>query len=205
MIQKSVLILAFFLFGSIFSSCLANEQSKEIENRVQLMSEGLKLTSEQTTKLREILSNANEKIKNSHDQKDKNNQDNNFAEKEIRDQIDNQIIAILTPEQQDRFKKMLKAKPLDKHLSELKEKLSLTEGQMQSIELIITTNASKIEEIKQSPDSKKDPKYYHLAMKKVMDTQAIQIEKLLTEDQRKAFKEMQKEQEEQMKKDRPEM
>ncbi len=90
---------------------------------------------------------------------------------------------------------------MDKQLDDLKRKLSLTEEQLGSIELIILSNRKKIEEIKGS--SQKDPKQFHKAMKKMMTAQAKEIEKILSKEQRKSFRAMRKEQEKQMHKNRP--
>ena len=69
------------------------------------------------------------------------------------------------------------SRKMDKQLEDLKNQLSLTQEQMASVELIVLSNRKKIEEIKGS--NQKNPRQFQKGMKKIMDKQADEIEKIL--------------------------
>lgn len=188
--------------GSMATSGYAQGPPQDAESRMQRLSEGLQLSPDQIEEVRYIMAEGQKRLESAKTEKDQYPEDMNRLEKEIRTEIDNQILAVLNPEQQEKYKRMLKAKPSDKSLRELKERLFLNRQQMQSIESLLITSAEQIEALKQDPENK-DPRKYHHAMKKIMDAQAKEIEKLLTDAQIEEFRKMRKEQEKKMKKKGP--
>ena len=203
MTYKSYLILLLSLLVSIAVPCLSLGQSMQVENRIKLMTEGLDLNPQQVAELRQILTESEKNRPEEDKQYQEFQQDKMLSEKKMRDEVDAKILSILTPEQQDKFEKMRKAKPvkMDKQLEDLKNQLSLTQEQMASVELIVLSNRKKIEEIKGS--NQKNPRQFQKGMKKIMDKQADEIEKILTKEQKKTFKALRKEQAKQMHKNRP--
>ncbi len=75
--------------------CLASEQqAMQIENRIQLMQEGLKLSPDQVTDIRAILTNSNIKRQQEDKQYKEFKQDVMLSEKNSRADIDKQILAV---------------------------------------------------------------------------------------------------------------
>ena len=186
--------------GSIALPCLAADLSPQAEERVQMMQKGLDLTPEQVKELREIVSDVNGQNKKSTVQDAQFKHDAMRTEKKRRESTSTRILAILTPEQKIRFQEMHNSRP-NKQLLELKNKLSLTDEQMQSVEAIILSSRGKMQSLQRSGD--KDSRKHHKTMKRIMDKQAQEIEKILTPEQRTSFKVLRREKEKEMRKRRP--
>lgn len=193
------IMLCVGIVGANITPCFADDKHREIEIRVQLLTQGLDLTPEQADKIRDILADAQKK--NTAEQNKTHSSIPNLSEKEIYEETNNEISAVLTIEQRDKFKEFSTRSPHKKNLLELKQRLSLNEEQTESIEIIMISKASEMEELKNSSESK-DPRQYHQSMKKLMEAQAKLIEKLLTKEQKKKFKALRREHEKKRKEKR---
>ncbi|WP_289022179.1 hypothetical protein [Desulfobacter postgatei] len=187
-----LIILCIGIVASSIAFCFADDKLREIEHRIQLLSNGVDLTPEQADEIRDILVEVQNRV--AEEQNEMNSSDPNWAKEQIDKEVDNKILAVLTPEQQDKFKKFSMQNPYKNNLIELKQRLYLDEEQTKSIEFIMASKASEIEALKTSSEGK-DPRQYHHAMKKIMDAQAEQIEKLLTKEQTKEFRALRREHE----------
>lgn len=88
----------------------------------------------------------------------------------------------------------------DRQLLKLKERLLLTDEQVEKIQSVMANTREKIFSLSQK---NYDPRKQMQEMKKIMDKQAKEIEKFLTKEQKKKFKNLQKEHQEKMKRNRP--
>ncbi len=203
MTWKNILILLISILVSTGTFCYAQEADEQIEKRIQLMEMGLNLDPGQVSDLRKILYDSKKQQLDSDQPTSKDQYAHRHYQEKKRETTNKQIESILDPEQKEKFQKMVMSKngKNDQQLLELKNKLFLSEDQLQSIEMIVMSNRNKMEEFKQS--TAKNPKKYHRGMKKLMHEQAVEIEKVLTPEQVNEFRRMRKDKEKQMHKNRP--
>ncbi|MBL7084278.1 MAG: hypothetical protein ISS41_11715 [Candidatus Aminicenantes bacterium] len=199
MITRLIFFLFLIWFWAIPSEAI--DQSGQLENHIQRLEKTLKLSREQVDHISAILADAQKKAQKEKDQYKGYHRALLLADENLRKTVDNQIMTILTPEQRTKYRKISEPQPMDKHLMELKKKLSLTDVQMQEIEPIFTSTREMIAEI--AMNSSGDLRMPNPAIKKIMDKQAKNIEKVLTREQKEKFKELRKKQEEQMLRGRP--
>lgn len=88
----------------------------------------------------------------------------------------------------------------EKQIQELKERLLLTEEQLEKITPIILKAKDEINTLKKK---NYDQRAMMEEMKKIMDKQAEEISKYLTQEQNKKFENLRKQKEEEMKQNRP--
>ena len=193
--------LFFILFavsvGCFAPFCQAAVLSPQAEERIQMMRKGLDLSEDQVTQLREIVADAemqhsSDKVKDAEFKHDAAR-----TERKKRESTSTRIVAILTPDQKIRFQEMHNSRP-NRQLLELKNKLSLTNEQVESVETIILSSRGEMEALQRSGD--KNSRKHHKAMKRIMDDQAKKIEKILTPEQKQSFKVLRREKEKEMRK-----
>lgn len=195
-----LIILCVGIVGSNIILCFADDKLREIDNKVQFLTQDLNLTPEQADKIHDILAEAQQK--NVRGQNQPHRPHPNISEEKIYQETNTKISAVLTIEQRDKFRDFSKLNPqLKRNLLELKQRLSLNEAQTESIKIIMASKTSEMEMIKSSSESK-DPGQYHQHMKKIMDAQAELIEKLLTKAQKKEFRRLKKEHEKKIREQR---
>jgi Spy/CpxP family protein refolding chaperone len=196
----SVLLLLFLAFSTFALPCRAAAPADDTEHRIQMMADGLSLTPEQVTKLRTILGDVDKQAPGIDPRNAQYRHDAMRMEKKKHESTSTKILAILTPEQRLKFQEMRNAQP-NRQLLELKHKLSLTDEQMRKVQAITQTSRGQMEALRQTGD--RDPKKHHKAMKNIMETQAKEIEKILSPEQKKAFAALRREKEKQMRMSRP--
>ena len=84
------------------------------EAHLQMLSEKLNLTDDQETKLRPVLQEREQQLKAMHDDSSLSQDQNRAKLTAIHESLYEQINAVLTPEQQDKFKEM-KHEGMEKH------------------------------------------------------------------------------------------
>jgi len=193
-------ILLSFSIGSMVAPCPAADLPTRSEERVQMMQKGLDLTPDQVTKLRKIIADAEAQRSSTNIQNEQFKHDAMRTDRKKRESTSTRILAILTPEQKIRFQEMHNSRP-NRQLLELKNKLSLTPEQMQAVEAIIVDSRGAMEALQRSGN--KDSRKHHKTMKRIMDDQAKEIDKILTPEQRQAFKILRREKEQEMRNKRP--
>ncbi len=195
----------FFILLAVSVSCLAPscpaaDLSPQAEERIQMMRKGLDLSDDQVAQLREIVADTETQHSSSNVKDAEFKHDAVRKERTKRESTSTRILSILTPDQKIRFQEMHNSRP-NRQMLELKNKLSLTNEQVQAVEAIILSSRSEMEALQRSGG--KDNKKQHKAMKRIMDDQAKQIEQILTPGQKQAFKVLRREKEQEMRKRRP--
>lgn len=180
--------------------CMAGDLSPQAEERIQMMRKGLELTDDQVIQVREIVAAAEAERGSAKIKDEQFQHDAMRTERKKRESTSTRILAILTPDQKIRFQEMHNSRP-NRQLLELKNKLSLTDEQVESVETIILSSRGEMEALQRSGD--KDSRKQHKAMKRIMDDQAKEIAKILTPEQKQAFKILRREKEQEMRKRRP--
>lgn len=182
------------------ASCNEMNSTNDIEARIQTITEELSLTPDQVVGVRDILVKSKNDMGNDAKVNARYRQASMLAQKQIRSGANAQILNLLSTEQKKKFQQIVSGDVNDNQLILLKETLSLTGEQMQEFENIITVNRPKIAKIRNEATT---PKQYHRAMGKFMRRQAKEMEKILTKEQKIAFRAFRKKKEVQMEKAKP--
>lgn len=194
---KTIYLLVAFL---MCSSILYSQTDNQVEVRIANYKTKLNLTENQCEQLRVILLNDGKEAQNEREL-NKDNPDALIASAKARkERTDTQIKNILTNEQWEKYTNIEKQDLSDRQLLELKERLLLTDEQVEKIQPVMANTREKISELNQK---NYHPRKQMQEMKKIMDGQAKEIEKYLTKEQEKKFKNLRKEHQEKMKRNKP--
>jgi len=195
--KKSIYLLVLIFMGT---TMLFSQNDRQREQRLADYKNKLNLNEKQCEQLQVILMNIDQQGQKERELNKHNPNAQFAADKARKELMDRQIKNILTEEQWETYKKMEKDDPSDRQLLELKERLLLTDEQVAQIQPIMAKTREKIFSLNQNND---DPRKQMQEMKEIMDTQAKEIEKFLTDEQKKKFENLRREKQEEMKRNRP--
>ncbi len=183
-------------------------ETDPVDGRVQLLKKQLDLTSEQVEQVRTILENSQEQAKKDRALNGDDPQAIRAAEQARREFENQQIENILTEAQQKKFAEIrekqqagYRSGPAGKQLQMLIDRLGLTDAQIEQVAPILAETHEKMQSFRQNSDGNRREMFGK--MKQIRDEQDKKIESLLTDDQKKIYKEIKKERQEEMARRRP--
>ncbi len=201
------------LFISTLMVCIVTffvhaAETDPVEGRVQMLKKQLDLTSEQVEQVRSILKTSFEQAKKDRALNAKDPQAMRAAEQSRRELENQQIENILTEAQRRKFAEIREKQrvgrrggPAGEQLQMLIDRLGLTDAQIEQIAPILTETHEKMQALRQNASGNRREMFGK--MRKIRDAQDKKIEALLTDDQKKIFKEIKKERQKERARRRP--
>jgi len=169
----------------------AIQDKPTVDKRLGHLQQELTLTEAQTEQIRLILQNEESELNKVRELNKDDRRAVNQARKSQKKQTDQQIMNVLAGDQKKTFSAMKERRADDPRLRELKEKLQLSEEQVEQIAPIMSNTREEMETLRS--ESGGDRREMRDKMRGIRDRQNKQIEEFLTEDQKKIFAEMKNE------------
>ncbi|MGH1365722.1 MAG: hypothetical protein ACRBF0_19330 [Calditrichia bacterium] len=172
----------------------ALQDKPTVNKRLNHLQQELTLTEAQTEQIRLILENEESELNRTHELNKDDMRAVNQARKSQKKQTNQQIMNVLTDDQKKTFSTMKERRADDPRLRELKEKLQLSEEQVEQITPVLSNTRKEMETLRE--ESGGDRREIRGKMRSIRDRQDKQIEAFLTEDQKEIFAKMKNERKE---------
>ncbi|MEJ2536126.1 MAG: Spy/CpxP family protein refolding chaperone [Calditrichia bacterium] len=181
-----VLLVTVFLNGFLLA-----QPPLTIDQKVEKLKTSLDLNEEQTADLQLILRNSEKQAQNIRELNRDDAEAIKVAMADLDKETDQQIRNILTTEQQKKYENVKGSFPpagglKDREISELKERLNLTDAQVAQIEPILTSTREQMHELRENRSG--DRQQMRSRMQSIMQERDKKIEAILTESQKQEYR-----------------
>ena len=181
-----VLLVTVFLNGFLLA-----QPPLTIDQKVEKLKTSLDLNEEQTADLQLILRNSEKQAQNIRELNRDDAEAIKVAMADLDKETDQQIRNILTTEQQKKYENVKGSFPpagglKDREISELKERLNLTDAQVAQIEPILTSTREQMQELWENRSG--DRQHMRSRMQSIMQERDKKIEAILTESQKQEYR-----------------
>ncbi len=181
-----VLLVTVFLNGFLLA-----QPPLTIDQKVEKLKTSLDLTEEQTADLQLILRNSEKQAQNIRELNRDDAEAIKVAMADLDKETDQQIRNILTTEQQKKYENVKGSFPpagglKNREISELKERLNLTDAQVAQIEPILTSTREQMQELRENRSG--DRQQMRSRMQSIIQERDKKIEAILTESQKQEYR-----------------
>jgi Spy/CpxP family protein refolding chaperone len=188
--MKNIVFMLVLILPMINNDGLFSQPMPPVEVKVNQLKTSLDLTEEQTADLRIILQNAEKQAANVRELNKGDAEAIKVAMADLDKETDQQIRNILTPEQQKKYQTVKEqvitpSGRTDREISELKERLKLTDEQVTQIQPILESFREQMQELRE--DSGGDREQMHSQMRSIMQERDKKIEAILSESQQQEY------------------
>lgn len=189
--MRKIWFAMIFLVPVLFNGFLLAQPPLTIDQKVEKLKTHLDLTEEQTADLQLILQNSEKQAQNIRELNRDDADAIKVAMADLDKETDQQIRNILTTEQQKKFESIKVSFPpagglKDREISELKERLNLTDAQVAQIEPILTSTREQMQELRENRSG--DRQQMRSRMQSIMQERDKKIEAILTESQKQEYR-----------------
>ncbi len=191
-----VLLILVFFAGTSFA-----QRGNFVEQKVQKLKTDLNLTDEQATEVTTILTNSENEAKKVRQLNQGDPEAIGAAMKDLQDRTNQQIENILTPDQQKKYQTIKNrigapGEMNNRELSELRERLKLTDEQAAKIEPIMASAREQMQQLRQNrPEDRHEMRE---KMRAIFEERDKKVEEILTGSQKKEYEKYLQERREQM-------
>jgi periplasmic protein CpxP/Spy len=199
------------LLIALTGTALAGEtrvDSARVDHRLTRLQQELKLTTDQTSRVRGILLAAEELKAIDRDRYKENHEALTEAARQRTARVDEQIKEVLTDEQKpvyESFRQRDEKEPWREMAQELEERLNLTTEQTARVNTILAAQSGQMMQMRSEGGGKRGPRGENQGrmsdMRKLRDDTDKKIEAVLTDDQKKEFEKYRKERQDDKKQD----
>jgi Spy/CpxP family protein refolding chaperone len=189
--MRNIWFVMVLLFTVFLNGFLLAQPPLTIDQKVEKLKTSLDLTEEQTADLQLILRNSEKQAQNIRELNRDDAEAIKVAMADLDKETDQQIRNILTTEQQKKYENVKRSFPpagglKNREISELKERLNLTDAQVAQIEPILTSTREQMQELRENRSG--DRQQMRSRMQSIMQERDKKIEAILTESQKQEYR-----------------
>ena len=189
--MRNIWFVMVLLVTVLLNGFLLAQPPLTIDQKVEKLKTSLDLNEEQTADLQLILRNSEKQAQNIRELNRDDAEAIKVAMADLDKETDQQIRNILTTEQQKKYENVKGSFPpagglKDREISELKERLNLTDAQVAQIEPILTSTREQMQELWENRSG--DRQHMRSRMQSIMQERDKKIEAILTESQKQEYR-----------------
>jgi len=189
--MRNIWFVMVLLVTVLLNGFLLAQPPLTIDQKVEKLKTSLDLTEEQTADLQLILRNSEKQAQNIRELNRDDAEAIKVAMADLDKETDQQIRNILTTEQQKKYENVKGSFPpagglKDREISELKERLNLTDAQVAQIEPILTSTREQMQELRENRSG--DRQQMRSRMQSIIQERDKKIEAILTESQKQEYR-----------------
>ncbi len=199
--KKTTILTVALIF--LFSLSLFAQETDLLEKQVQKLKKELQLTDEQTGQIKEILQTERAEMRQEREQSPRSKPPKREDIEASKTFVDARISNILTDEQFKKYQEMKKDMVTDVQTLRLAKQLNLSEMQARQMQKVLLARREKMDKLRN--ENTGDRRKMREQNMKLMQQSEKAVEKILTPEQLKKYRELQKERRQKMMENRPGM